>query len=405
MTLESISYDELFPDYTKELLISFRELYEFDLNRGTILDFEIIERENKNKMNPFIRYANIGDIDDIITIYKSIYGETYPYKEMEDHDEILKKIKSPKVEWIVFENYSREVVGCVTFELDFEDKKGYLRGFNFRKEFFGKVDVIKAAIGSFLGMYSKYKGRIYRWYAESRTAHAKSQYALGAGGLKPVAFFPCKDIFHNKIESDILLVCYDEETLKKYRSKKIPIIIPEVQDCFEYSDMKYGLGDKAIVNPKINLDLEKVKKIQEYLEKTTKKDKFGYIEIIYSIKSSDSYFKFLYTPQVQNFEKTEYKVSNLEELYVFSNEFKQCARKNEVRYLEVFVPGYDANHQKIFSDLGFNPGGYVPSWKFNKKTQSFEDSVVFNSYEGMIDENIQLIGESKNLLCQLGYKI
>ena len=78
------------------------------------------------------------------------------------------------------------------------------------------------------------------------------------------------------------------------------------------------------------------------------------------IPGTESYFKFLYTPQVQNFEKTEYSVNNLEELYVFVQDFKKLARLLKVRYCEAFISAYDVEHQSIFYNAGLNPRGYIP---------------------------------------------
>ena len=123
-----------------------------------------------------------------------------------------------------------------------------------------------------------------------------------------------------------------------------------------------------------------------------------------SIKRSGAYFKFLHTPQVKNVEKIEYKVNNLEELFVFLQEFKKVIRKLKVRYYEVYVSAYEPFHQGLFRSEGFIPRGYIPSWKYNPENEKFEDYVLFNCYEGEIDENIQLIPEGKELFKILSLK-
>jgi len=324
---------------------------------------------------------------------------------MEDESEICKMIKNSDVEWIVFKNKEEEIIGCFTFILNFEDKMGYLRGLNVKKKFLGKIDVLKAAMGSFLAMYSTYEDYIYRWYGESRTAHTKSQYALGAGGFKPIAFYPNKDVFYNKIESDILLICYDERALRQYRCNSIPKIIPAVYDCFLYSDKKYNLGSVQVKTPNIKLDPIKVKKIQNETIRKLIKDEFGYIEVKFFIKNSDSYFEFLYTPLVNNFEKVKFKVKNLEELFVFVKELKKCAKEFGVRYYEVYISAYKPKHQKIFYDAGLSPRGYIPSWKYDNLNDCFEDFILFNYYEGEIDKGIRLLEEGKELLNYLNFNL
>ncbi|MFW9825145.1 MAG: DUF998 domain-containing protein, partial [Candidatus Thorarchaeota archaeon] len=217
-----------------------------------------------------------------------------------------------------------------------------------------------------------------------------------------VGFYPNKDVFLGRVESDLMQILYDERALRKYRSKDIPSLIPEIESCFRYSDLRYGLGVYQEENPIIYLNKREVTKIQNQLEKSIVQDKFGYEEITLTLKGSSSYFTFLYTPQVQNFEKTKYKVANLEELYVFIQEFLQCKTELNVRYCEVFLSAYNPDHQQIFYDAGFMPRGYIPSWNYSKSKQCFEDSVLFNLFEGDISKDIQLIEQGQEFLQTIG---
>jgi hypothetical protein len=397
--LSVVSYDDMFMKFTQQFLQSFEEIASTNFQEGTFLDLEIEGRNNKKRINPIIRKANVKDIDEIIFIYQDIYDNTYPYKEMEDRKEILKMVHSLNVEWLIFETKDREIVGCFTFILDFEKKLGNIRGFNLKKKFLGKLDIMKMAMGSIITMYKKYNDKIFRWYGECRTAHSKSQFFLSALGFKPVGFYPCKDIFYNKVESDLLILSYDQRALTTLRSRETPNIIPEVLDSFLYSDRRYGLGScKISDSPILNqLNMQKIEQLQKKIVKKINKDRFGYETIQLSFKDSDSFFEFLYTPTVQNFEKTYYKVRTLEELYVFAQEFIKYGKIYDIRYCEVFISAYDPAHQQIFLNFGLYPRGYVPSWKYNQKSRKFEDHILFNWYEGEIT-NIDLLDEGKDLL-------
>ena len=103
-------------------------------------------------------------------------------------------------------------------------------------------------------------------------------------------------------------------------------------------------------------------------------------------------------------EKINYQVNNLEELHVFVQEFKKIARELEVRYCEVFISAYMSQHQVLFRNAGFAPRGYIPSWKYDQEQEKLEDHVLFNYFEGEIDENIQLIPEGKILMNNLRLK-
>lgn len=394
----------MFMNFTQQFLQSFDELAECDFQEGTWLDFEIKGRSDKKRINPIIRNAKPEDIDEIIFIYKDVYNNSYPYKEMEDRQKILKMLDSPNVEWLVFETKDHVIVGCFTFILDFDKKLGSVRGFNLKKKFLGRLDIMKMAMGSIITMYKKYYDRIFRWYGECRTAHSKSQYFLSALGFRPVAFYPCKDIFYNKVESDLLILSYDERTLTTMRSKKSPQILSEALDGFLYSDKRYNLGSCKIINTnklELHLNIQKIKELHNNLMQEISRDRFGYESIKFSFKDSDSFFKFLYTPTVQNFEKTQYNVKCLEELYVFIQKFIECGKIYNIRYCEAFISAYKPTHQKIFTEFGLHPRGYVPSWKYNKKTGKFEDCILYNWYKGEIN-NIQLLQEGKDLLKILG---
>lgn len=394
-----VSRMKLLSDFTQNYLNSFILRESINLHSGTQFKFTIRERTQSKKINPIIRKARASDVDEIIFTYKDIYEGTYPYKEMEDFSHILHMIQEENVEWLVFEHpNSGEFCGCFTLVLDFKDKKGYTRGFVVKKKFEGKLDVIKAFLGSFIAMFSKYEGKIFRWYGESRTAHSKSQYCMRPSGFKPVAFLPNKDMFYNKVESDLLLISYDRKAILGMRSKETPILIPKVVDCFQYSSKRYRLGKYMTYRSPLILDQKKMKSISKKILTRHNMDRFGYQKITILIKKSKSYLSFLYAPSVQNIEKVEYITENIEELHVFATELIKITSDLSVRYVEVFVSAYKPQEQLIFSKLGLSPRGYVPSWKYNVKTSNFEDYILFNMFQGKISQDIHLLDEGKELL-------
>jgi len=397
---QELSYDDMFNVHPHELLLSFKE-HQFNLEEGTTCNFSVVERINKNKINPVVRRATFNDINDIISVYRDIYGPTYPYKEMMDPEEVNKKITSNNVEWLVFESKTGEIAGCLTFELDFKKKIGYARGFNIKNKYSGKLDAFKACLGSFVAMYHKYNDKIFRWYAENRTAHAKSQYAFSAAGLKPLAFMPNKDIFFGKVESDVFMISYDHRALTRLRSNNIPQIIPEIMNCFQITCQKLHPLSYHIYSKKLNYDHVLVSLLKDKIRVERDKDRFGYEKFNLSIKGTDSYFKFLYTPSVKNFEKTEYKVDSLEELQGFLQKFIIISRKLDIRYVECFVSAYKPEHQLIFQDMGFIPRGYIPSWYYNTEINRFEDSILYNCINEPISKNLNLIKEAVELLNNL----
>ena len=388
---------------TNHILSNFRTHNLGNVFSGEPLEFDLLNRTNKLKISPILSLAREEEANELIKIYRDLYNGSYPYREMLDELEVKKMIVDPSIRWITFKDKLGNITGCVTFVLDFINKRGYIRGFMLKKKYQRHIDIIKAMIGSLVGMCFNFKDKILSWYVENRTAHTGSQYPMYRCGMGPIGFYPNKDVFFGEVESDLMQIIYDVKALNGIRSKEYPQIIPEATGCFNYSNEKYNLGPVKIKAPKLKLDKKYVDKLQYKLDKEITIDKFGYHNIMLYISGTESYFKFLYTPQVQNFEKTQYCVNNLEELYVFVQEFKNLAQLLKVRYCEAFVSAYDASHQTIFQNAGLSPRGYIPSWKFNQKKNRLEDFILFNSFEGKISKNIQLIDEGKKLLNYLNF--
>lgn len=405
MTVEEYAFENFVPFYdsSNQLLDSHKDISVDDILAGGSLDFQILERRKTRKIPPIISLARPQDAKEVVKIYQELYDGTYPYKEMLNIEEVKKMIQDSNSEWILFRDPLGDIAGCITFMLDFHNKRGYIRGFMLKKEYQGRIDIIKAFVTSMLVMLSTYRDDILLWYVENRTAHAKSQYSMRVCGVKTIAFYPNKDVFLNKIESDVMQILYNESALREYRSTKLPKIILEAYNCYLYSKKDYELGPVNLVNPNLTLDPILLEEASNGFYSEIVKDKYGYEQISFYIKGTDSYFKFLYTPAVQNFEKTNYKVNNLEELYMFAQKFRECGEARNIRYCEAFISAYEPEHQKIFYKIGLTPRGYIPSWKFNQEKRVLEDHILFNRFEGKINEDIQLLPEGKELLNYLNF--
>ncbi|MFX1446439.1 MAG: hypothetical protein ACFFHV_23855 [Promethearchaeota archaeon] len=398
-----IPHEKLYPKSINQFLALFKDSPNEKIEEGLFLDFEIETGIENHKLNPILKLAKPEDAKQLVEISKEVYNGTYPYKEMEDENAVRGMILSPNYHFILFKDMYDNTLGCFKCILDFENKKGYMGGFMVKKKYQGVLDVVKAIMGSYIWMWGKYGDRIMVWYCENRTAHCTSQYMTAVCGIKSIAIFPNKDIFFDKIETDIMGIIYVEKALKELRSNSKPKIIQEALSCFLYSNERYQLGDVQICFPKINLNKNQINQFRNSLVIKISKKKFGYEKISYKFEGSDSYFKFIYTISNQNFEKTTYKIKNLEELFVFLQEFKSTIELMNIRYSEVFVSAYKPTHQQLFHDIGFTPRGYIPSWEYNKKTDEFEDYIVFNYYIGEIC-SINLLPEDLDLLNMLRIK-
>ncbi|MFX1399470.1 MAG: hypothetical protein ACFFAS_20790, partial [Promethearchaeota archaeon] len=180
-----ISLNENSCENTNQFLMQFDSLGSEGVFSGEPLDFELSDRIENKKISPILELAKQKDAKEIVKIYRNLYYGTYPYREMEDELEVKKMIINPSIQWIIFKVPSRQIIGCITFILDFFNKRGYIRGFMLKKKYQGRIDVVKAMIGSMIGMCCSFKEKILSWYVENRTAHTSSQYPMYRCGIEP----------------------------------------------------------------------------------------------------------------------------------------------------------------------------------------------------------------------------
>ena len=385
-----------------QFLDIYQYIFKIDLDRILKLDFEFDhDISTPRKITPIIEIAKPKDAQAISNTYIDVYNGTYPYKKMENVRSIEELIKSPNDYIFLFKLESNEIIGAFSSHLEFEKKRGLLYGFVIKKEYRKVVDNLKAFLGSAAYLWKKYYNEILIWYGEIRSNESAAQFATNLFGLKPIAFFPNKDIFFKKLESDILHIIHNQDALLKYRMKEKPQIIRQVLNSYYYSNNRYKLGLPIVKNPSLKLDNNKLDKIRKNIQITTIEQNYGSKKIIINNKQTKNFYEFLYNRYSKNFETIEYKSNSLEELYTFLEIMLNLFKEMEINYAECYVSAYNAKHQKIFHNLGFRSRGYVPSWYYNRNNNLFEDRIVFNLYKGTIDNNINLIPEVKELIDSL----
>ena len=392
-----VQHEELFPNTIDEYLLKLFPLVDINISPRACYPFELEHRLGNTKINPYLRIARPDDAPIIADICKEVYENSYPYKEIEDETYVCSMIESPNHHFILFETESGENAGCFRCALDFEQKKGYMGGFMVRKKYQAKLDVVRAIMGSYIWMWNSFKDKILVWYCENRTAHASSQYITAVCGINTVAIFPNKDIFFGQVESDVMGVIYVEKVLRDMRSALVPTLIPSAINSFVYSDKLYNLGNIRVAQPTLKLDRDHIKKLFEKVNWEVERDKYGYQHCKITIAGTDSYFTFLHNTCIQNFEKADYQVQSLEELFVFIEFLKRYMRENTIRYCEMFISAYQPEYQQLFYNAGFRARGYVPCWKYLPEQDKFEDFIVFNYFEGNI-EHIDLLPQGYELL-------
>lgn len=383
-----------------DFLKQYEEVVESSIQNLFNLDFQLKKQRSSEKIITTLHIAKQDDAKDITKLFKEVYQGSYPYKRMESVEELQRMIESSESEWLLFKSNSGELAGC--FGADFQyKKKALLHGFIIRNKYRHIIDSLKAFVGSLIYYWNTYKDKIPVWIAEVRTNSVVPQWATNFCGLKPIAFFPNKDIFFNKIESDFLHVAYFKEVLNEYRSKKIPKLIREVLNCYAYSTKRYNLGVPLVENPKLKINSREIEILRKKINKAIINEKFNYQIIKYSI--GDSFFKFKFNPYSKSIEHTMYQVNSLEELSAFLLELKNKINLKKINYFQCFISAYKPEHQKLFLEMGFKPRGYIPCWECNENENIFKDFVLFNYFLGDINKNIKLTKDSEELFRFLGF--
>lgn len=382
-----------------QFLNIYQHIFEIDLDRILKLDFEFEhDISSPQKIAPIIEIAKYEDAQAISKVYVDAYKGTYPYKKMENVKSIIDQIYSPNDYLFTFRLDSNEIIGAFSSHLELEEKRGLLHGFVIKKEYRKVVDNLKAFLGSAAYLWKKYYDKILIWYGEIRTNESAAQFATSLFGLKPIAFLPNKDIFFNKIESDILHIIYNQDVLLKYRKKERPQVIRQVLNSYSYTNNRFKLELPIVRNPTIELNQARIDKIKGKITVNIEEQEYGTKEITILNKLTKNFYKFLYNPYSKNFEKSSYKIDSLEELYLFLKKLLILFKEWNINYAECYVSAYNVDQQKLFYNLGFRARGYLPSWEYNSNDNIFEDRIVFNYFKGKIDENMRFIDEVKELL-------
>jgi hypothetical protein len=263
-----------------QFLSDFQDIYKIDLDKILNLDFgfdrKLIKEYNiHSKILPKIEIAKKEDAEAISRLYINAYNGTYPYKKMENVNSILELIHTPNDKLFVFKLDTNEIIGAFGSHLDFDKKRGLMHGFVIKKEYRKLIDSLKAFMGSSAYLWKKYQNEILVWYGEIRTNESTAQFATSLFGLKPIAFFPNKDIFFNRMESDILHIIYNKSALFQYRKKERPQIIRQVINSYVYMNKRFKLGLPIVKNPSIEFNQAQVDKIKEDISIIIKEKEHG----------------------------------------------------------------------------------------------------------------------------------
>ena len=378
--------------------------------RGCFMGMEPKESDHRITIDSPYTTQDARDIRDLFEI---TYRGTYPYLEMLDLEYLINTFFEDKFEWIVFrlddENSPDrgKIIGSWLWVIDYDQRSAYNRGFNLLPKYHGKLPLLNLTYRAYRPLMIKLKGKIDKWYNESRTAHAKSQFLSHGGGAHTDALFMNKDYFMGKKESDVMMVAFYEDGMKARR--KPETLLPEVAPFYVHASKNHGLEvestvEMGTITPKI--DPVQVHRVLSGAELLMDCDQYGYIRFTLSDPMTGSTIKGLHTTTVQNIEKLKVECEDPSVLMGLWYRLKQYAKSQKIEYMECILPASALTSQKVLLSMGMAVEGYVPCWMLCEGLQKYEDAVVLGWSQQPVDEgSMRLTPEGRGLLKKLDREV
>lgn len=215
--------------------------------------------------DPFlIREAQHTDIEHIIALYFSIYGDTYPLKFGTDRNTIRKVLDSSDYFWpVMVDTDTQEIIGSSVFELDVPHKIGKLSGLVVKPEY-RKMSIASKLIdyGCTL-LLCEHSDRelpaLNSIYTTTRTLSLGPQLICLKNGFMPMGLFPNAHKLEN-YETVTLMVKYRDGVLEKRQSlTRIPnqlLPILEAQDKVLARTNHYQTTELSLTGTPLHKDVK-----------------------------------------------------------------------------------------------------------------------------------------------------
>ncbi len=213
----------------------------------------------KLEANLIMRRATVDDIQDLLTLYFTIYGSNYPLALGTDRIAIQKIIQQKDSLWLVVEDLDKKsLCASSVFEVDIFFKIARAEGFvthpNYQSK--GLASVMLNHASDYLMKDNKI---VYSIYATTRTLSIGPQLVFVKNKFKPLGIFPNAHRLTN-YETLTLMAKHDPEVLKKRsRVEEVPEALGPIFKASEkYIKSQYPM-------PKL-LKMVKPKPSGDYLE-------------------------------------------------------------------------------------------------------------------------------------------
>lgn len=182
-------------------------------------------------MDLVIEKATLNDIDELLALYLSIYGEDYPL-ELGTNKSIMKRALENQdlYLWLIIRDQEKGVLaGSTIIEIDPDFKIGKVTGVTTHKAYRGK-GIASQLIKYGTDQVVHQEKRVHSLYATSRTITKASQVMFLKNGYKPLGIFPnARKI--KTYETLTLLGYFGEGVLeRRLAAEKIPTFLKPISD-------------------------------------------------------------------------------------------------------------------------------------------------------------------------------
>ncbi|WP_044557231.1 GNAT family N-acetyltransferase [Halobacteriovorax marinus] len=221
-------------------------------------------------MNTVIEHAKLTDVNELLSLYLSVYGEDYPLDIGTKRSVMEEALNHPEENhWYVMRcTDSNQIIVSGIIQIERENLIGKLSGVAVHDEY-RKHGLATGFIGHVVNEVLKEKKLVNSIYATARTISHSSQTMLMKNGFIPLGFFPnCRRI--KTYETLALLAIFADGVLEK---RKVPTVVPESVEPF------YSLVEKEITGNDAHFDTAPclIKRDHQFKDLTCKEGEFEFI--------------------------------------------------------------------------------------------------------------------------------
>lgn len=177
-----------------------------------------------------IQEADSGDVDEIINLYRAVYGRKYPISYGTDADLLLKAIQDNESHMVLVARdvMNRIIGGCLIVEIDSFNKIGKLVGLvvhpNYQRHKIGN-----GLVSHVSDFFLSKDERLNSLYATTRTITVGPQMIFIKNGYLPLGIFPNAHRLH-QYETVTLFAKHRDSILEK--RKPIDILSPKLMPLY-----------------------------------------------------------------------------------------------------------------------------------------------------------------------------